>query len=180
MKLRRWTMVFAGVLLLVVIGIRAAGRDESPAEVDAIGSDGIRTDEADGLMAGAEFPVESDYVYVPGEGDGEPDGETTFSVLGAVANPGMYARTRPDIRLWDAIGFSCAVTEPVKYAYVIRGGAHDGGESSDEESVGNARLVAIDMRKLFRGDLRMNVLIGPDDIVIVPGKVLGEYYVFGE
>jgi len=169
----------AGLLLVVVMGIGCVGCNE-PAEVERTAVHGSPldrrgADEMAEMWSGAKLPVESDYVYVPREGDGEADGITTFSILGAVINPGLYERIRPGMRLLDAIALARGVTEPVKYAYVIRPVARPaGGESSDEEPVEDTRIIAVDMRELFHGDPRMNVLIGPDDFILVPGKVLGK------
>ncbi len=99
-------------------------------------------------------------------------GQQAFTIQGSVLNPGTYQHLRPGFRLMDAIALARGMTSPtIKYIYVIRptlGDAHD------------ARVIGIDLRRLFDGDETQNILIRPDDIIHVPLLERGEYEIRGD
>ncbi|KKO11289.1 hypothetical protein LCGC14_0017680 [marine sediment metagenome] len=43
-----------------------------------------------------------------------------------------------------------------------------------------ARIIAINLAKLYDGDPRMNIIIRPNDIIHVPALEIGEFYIMGE
>ena len=52
-------------------------------------------------------------------------------------------------------------------------------EFNDLASPENARIIRIPLDKLQKGDLKYNIVIKPDDILIVPNPTVGEYYMGG-
>jgi len=52
-------------------------------------------------------------------------------------------------------------------------------EFNDLQSPENARVIKIPLDKLQNGDLRYNIVVKPEDLIIVPNPAVGEYYMAG-
>jgi hypothetical protein len=156
MTSHRWTIAAVGVFVVLLQGCIGCG-EQAMVEGNSAGLS--RADAPAGMWPEAELPVESDWRHVAG---GERRG-ATFSILGAVTSPGLYESMRMDMRLLDAIALARGVTEPATYAYILR-------PADQPDQV--VRVIAIDLHALFHGDPRMNILIQPDDTILIAGQVL--------
>jgi polysaccharide export outer membrane protein len=61
---------------------------------------------------------------------------------------------------------------------------HTGASAQDFEfeaptAPSNVRVIRVPLAKLKQGDLRYNVVIRPDDMIVVPPPAIGEYYMGG-
>ncbi|MHC4985549.1 MAG: polysaccharide biosynthesis/export family protein [Planctomycetota bacterium] len=93
------------------------------------------------------------------------------SVSGAVNAPGEYEMVRPDLSLLDAMAMAEGLTHTQpRYIYVIR--AHRAGAAE-------ARIVAVGLEHLYRGDAPANICLRAGDVVYVPHVTVGQFYVFG-
>ncbi|MBN1554901.1 MAG: polysaccharide biosynthesis/export family protein [Phycisphaerae bacterium] len=97
----------------------------------------------------------------------------TFSAMGAVAKPGSFHVTRPNMRLLEAIAKAGGITQAnIRYIYVIRSSlikakeSPAGPEGSKLSSL--PRVITIDLTKLRTGDPRMNIIVRDKDIIQVP------------
>jgi protein involved in polysaccharide export with SLBB domain len=156
---------------------------EEPRRFDAMGEphpprrpDGTcrtLTDDATDLLDDAEFPQQEDYVWDWNDPPDIPSGGT-FVIIGGVLNPGTYERNRADMRLMDCIARARGVLTPtITYLYVIR----DSQDTPDNADA--ARLIAINLPRLYDGDPTQNILIQPDDIIRVPDLDYGEFEIRG-
>jgi protein involved in polysaccharide export with SLBB domain/beta-lactamase regulating signal transducer with metallopeptidase domain len=83
----------------------------------------------------------------------------TFSILGAVQQPGQYAIQKIDFRILDALVLARGETGTPDKAIVVR-----------NVSPEHTRRIEVPLTALRAGDLRYNLVIRPNDLIIVPGS----------
>jgi len=82
----------------------------------------------------------------------------TFSILGQIERPGQYQITQADFRVLDALTLSAAKPDEMAELYVIRGKDKD------------ARMIPVPVERLTAGDLSVNIVIRPNDMLIAPRR----------
>ena len=83
----------------------------------------------------------------------------TFSILGAVNQAGQYAIMKSDFRVLDALVLAHDTIVPVKSLFIVR---HDPDAPKDKP-----RIIQIPVDKLRGGDLQYNVVVRPNDLIVV-------------
>lgn len=109
----------------------------------------------------------------------------TFSILGAVARPGQY-NLQPGTTLLKALALAGGATQTdLLGIYVIRAAlpqesATRKTANSSPATLPSKRVIGIDTAKLYKGDPAMDIAVRPDDIIMLPLSLPGEFYVMGE
>lgn len=84
----------------------------------------------------------------------------TFKVLGSVTRPGQYGMLQSDVRVTDALVLAGDVSSPTAIDLsILRPATADA----------KARRIDIPLERLRAGDLDLNIVIRPGDIVVVKG-----------
>ena len=82
----------------------------------------------------------------------------TFSILGAVWQPGLYAIQKSDFRIFDALVLARGVNPSAKTLWVIR--------PIQGKPPAQSRKIEVPLEPLLEGDLRFNIVVRPDDVLI--------------
>jgi protein involved in polysaccharide export with SLBB domain/beta-lactamase regulating signal transducer with metallopeptidase domain len=85
-----------------------------------------------------------------------------FSVLGAVNRSGRYPLPRADFRLIEALAAAGGLKDDAERVFVVRRPQKPGVQG---------RTLAIPIEPLLRGDLAMNVVIRPGDVIMAPSPM---------
>jgi protein involved in polysaccharide export with SLBB domain len=87
----------------------------------------------------------------------------TFSILGAVQQPGQYAMPKSDFRLLDALVLAHDVTAPVHFLFIVR--------NDPNQPAGQTRNIQIPFNELRNGNMKYNIVIHPDDLIVIQSPV---------
>jgi protein involved in polysaccharide export with SLBB domain len=88
----------------------------------------------------------------------------SFSVIGGAGRPGQYSIVEPDFRLLDAMTIA-AIDPKADGLYILRRTLADAKKSGAPPP--QARKIRVALDKLVAGDLNLNLVIRPGDLIVV-------------
>jgi polysaccharide biosynthesis/export protein len=111
---------------------------------------------------------EGRFIYIDGKPVFVPAAQDTTGVAPAVPPVQGTETARPPVRADGQSGTQAAGTEDQPFEF-----------GADSDYPGEIRVIRVPLTELKSGDLRYNVAVRPDDMIIVPLPAQGEYYMSG-